>query len=87
MMHCLLGIMVRFSNVSGGGDIVYIMITCIYDYESKRYAFSPIQAANYVLAPLIPVVFVIVVSFVLLNMVCCRNIARVLLFASKQSQQ
>jgi len=33
------------------------------------------QAANYVLAPLILVVFVIVVSFVLLNMVRCPRFA------------
>ena len=40
----------------------------------KADAFA--QAANYVLAPLILVVFVIVVSFVLLNMVrrlACNN--------------
>jgi hypothetical protein len=34
-----------------------------------------VQAANYVLAPLILVVFVIVVSFVLLNMVRCLRVA------------
>ncbi len=34
-------------------------------------ADAHVQAANYVLAPLILVVFVIVVSFVLLNMVSC----------------
>jgi hypothetical protein len=57
-----------------------------FDYEAMKAsailarahpAHDPLfQAANYVLAPLILVVFVIVVSFVLLNMVCCRNIAR-----------
>ena len=44
--------------------------------NTDAHAFAPEgdvleQAANYVLAPLILVVFVIVVSFVLLNMVRC----------------